>query len=139
MVHTKARRSYLRRQENLGHDDAGQGKLAPGLQMEETPFQLPTGRGETIIFDDGKINAAVVDRARVQTHDLARIEQDIRKGLCGRPIQFKLAEETNGLVVSAVVPTFYSKQLLLRAVQQASFPTAVLDRICVPYPTRRTP
>jgi hypothetical protein len=64
---------------------------------------------------------------------LPRLEAAIRHCLDGRPIPFSLSLERGDVVISAVVPTFYSKQLLLRAAQRASAPLAVRDRICVPF------
>jgi hypothetical protein len=52
--------------------------------------------------------------------------------LGGRPIPFQLTREDNAFTVSAVVPSFHSKQILLRAVQQVLAPNMVEDKICVP-------
>lgn len=132
-----------KRRRRLGRLDADSEPVStatvPAPRTDVIPFRPLDGCGEQVIFDDGKIKAAVIDRECDEAAELDRLERDIRKELCGRPIRFKLAHEDNGLAVSAIVPTYYSKQLLLRAVQRASAPTVVLDRICVPYPSCTRP
>ena len=139
MVKTKNRQSSRVRLSNLTPQDAIPVSSIPERHVDVVPRQSVASGSEKVIFDDGKIRAAVIDAAPDETWELARIEQAIRKELSGRPIHFKLAQEDNGLVVSAIVPTYYSKQLLLRAVQQACAPAVVLDRICVPYPSCSRP
>lgn len=68
--------------------------------------------------------------------ELERMASEIRRTLCGRPVKFKLSREDNAIVVSAIVPSYYSRQLLLRAAQKATASVPIKDRICVPIPDR---
>ncbi len=139
MVKTQNRQSTRARFDELSHHDVTATQLMSQRQVDATLVHAAVGGGEMVIVDDGKINAAVIEAAHDETDELARIEQETRKVLCGRPIHFKLVQEENGWAVSAVVPTYYSKQLLLRAVQHACTPAVVFDRICVPYPSCNRP